>query len=304
MTRCFNLSLVSFARMDSVEISNLEQAILDSLNLIDYHFPKNVRNVVIKPNMCYYWDYSTGQTTDPEFIAAIINILRKEISQNVNISIIESDASAMKCKYAFKYLGYEYLAKKYNINLVNLSEEISEKVNVKVGNENLHFMIPNVIKDAELKINIPKIKYLPLTKISCALKNIFGCNPESNKFKYHSNLDKTIVALNKIMKFDINIIDGIVVSGSRPKKLGLIMASEDPVAIDAAAARIAGINPKSIRFLQMASMEGLGNVKFITKGINPKYFEDNYPRLKMKQKLLNTGYNFLIWSGLLDTEMI
>ena len=89
---------------------------------------------------------------------------------------MESDASAMKCGYAFKFLGYEKLAEKYGVRLVNLSEDRSEKVEAIVQNGPFEFMLPETIKNADLRVNVLKIKYLSHTKISCALKNIFGCN--------------------------------------------------------------------------------------------------------------------------------
>ena len=90
------MSLVSFVKIVQSGHDQLKRAILESLSLIDYTFPRNVENVVIKPNMCYYWDYSTGQTTDPKFVAALIDILRSQIRSDLDISIVESDASAMK----------------------------------------------------------------------------------------------------------------------------------------------------------------------------------------------------------------
>ena len=43
------------------------------------------------------------------------------------------------------------------------------------------------VQEADLKINVCKIKYsLESIKITCALKNVFGCNPYPKKFKYHS----------------------------------------------------------------------------------------------------------------------
>jgi len=109
------VSSVSFVQ---TERSNIKKAIEDSLNLIDYKFQKNIKKVIIKPNMCYYWDYSTGQTTDPKFVAATIEILREKISAELDISIVESDASAMQCKYAFKFLGYEKIAEQYNLAII------------------------------------------------------------------------------------------------------------------------------------------------------------------------------------------
>lgn len=297
-----NLSLVSFVKVPDSD--QLKQSILDSLELINYQFPKNIKNVVIKPNMCYYWDHTTGQTTDPKFVANLIQIIRDEISPNVNISLVESDASAMRCKYAFKILGYEKLAKDYNVNLVNLSEDKSEKVEVTAGGQHFEFMMPETIKNADLRINAPKIKYLAHTKISCALKNIFGCNPIPKKFKYHPKIDETIIALNKIMNFRLCILDGQIVLGNKPKKLSMIMASQDIVAFDSAAAKLLGVNPKSIRHIMLAKEEGLGNLSFVPKGEGIKFFENQYPRKGLRDKILFSAYQFATRTGLLDTSLL
>ena len=76
---------------------------------------------------------------------------------------------------------------------------------------------------------------------------MFGCNPYPKKFKYHTDLGNVIVALNKAMKFNLFLIENNVASGVNPRKLGLTMASLDPVALDAAelaAAQIAWLNPR------------------------------------------------------------
>lgn len=292
------MSLVSFVKVRREGSSPVKQAILDSLDLIQYHFAEGIRNVVIKPNMCYYWDYTTGQTTDPKFVAALIDVIRDQISPDVSISIVESDASAMKCKYAFKILGYEKMAENYNVKLVNLSEEKGERVEVSAGGQRFWFTLPQTIRNADLRINVPKIKYLGLTKISCALKNSYGCNPYPKKFKYHRKLDETIVALDKIMKFHLCIVDGIIVSGIQPRRLGLVMASQDPVAIDVAAARIAGVNAGSIRHIVLASKEGIGNTSFIPKGIAPEYFEKRYPRKRVANKVMELAYKLIQTIGL------
>ena len=284
------MSLVSFVK---IKRSNMKKAIEDSLDLLDYQFYKSIQKIVIKPNMCYYWDYSTGQTTDPKFVAATIEILRERFSPDLNISIVESDASAMKCKYIFKFLGYEKIAKQYGVKLVNLSDEETESVKVNVRDQNFNLMLPKIIKNADLRINIPKIKYLGLTKISCALKNVFGCNPYPQKFKYHRKIDEAIVALNKVMKFDLCIVDGNIVSGVQPRRLGLVMASQDPVAIDVAAAEIAGVNSRSVKYITLASREGLGNVSFTSQGIVPDYFKARYPRKGVKPKIMTRAYNLV-----------
>ena len=283
-------------------VESIKEAVREALKLIGYSFPK-ARKIVIKPNMCYYWDYSTGQTTDPNFVAALIETFREEISPDVDISIVESDASAMKCKYAFKYLGYEKLAKKYRVNLVNLSEAESENAKVKVKDEVFEFSIPKIIKNADLRVNVPKMKYMTFTKISCALKNIYGCNPYPKKFKYHPKLSEVIVALNKVMPFDLHILDGLVVCGSKTLKLGLVMASRDPVAMDAAAATIMSVNPRSVDHIMLAEREGLGKSSFKVEGIDLNRFRNVFPRKGLSDKVVALGYKAVCALGL-DKRLI
>jgi len=287
------MSLVSFVKVKSNAADSMRQAIFDSLEAINYSFRKEVKNVVIKPNLCYYWDYSTGQTTDPKFIAALIDTIREKTSAS-NISIVESDASAMKCKHVFRMFGYDKLAEDHAVKLVNLSEDKCEAAHVTVQGHAFNLMMPRTIRDADLKINVPKIKYtMEKIKITCALKNIFGCNPYPKKFHYHPRLGEVIVAVNKAMRFNLCIIDGNIVSGIQPRRLGLVMASTDPVAIDAAAAKIAGVNPRSMKYLKLAQKEGLGTTRYTSTGISPAYFNQRYPRKNATKKVMAKAYSLV-----------
>jgi len=293
-----NMSLVSFTKIRNNAVPSMKLAILDALDQINYSFEKGIKKVVIKPNLCYYWDYSTGQTTDPRFVQALVDVLREKIIPNPSISIVESDASAMKCKHAFKMLGYEKLAQDSNVKLVNLSEDQGDSAEVAVGKRTYRLRVPRTIRDADLRINVPKIKYGSLQiKITCALKNVFGCNPYPKKSRFHSELDEVIIATNKAMKFDLCIIDGNIISGIQPRRLGLTMASEDPVAIDVAAARIIGLNSKP-RYLKLASREALGNMSFIQRGEPLDYFKARYSKQDAKVKLVGMAYNFVVRMGL------
>lgn len=296
------LSLVGLVECKNRDVNLIKEAVKETLKLIDYRLPK-AKRIVIKPNMCYYWDYSTGQTTDPNFVAALIEMFREEISSNVEIAIVESDASAMKCKYAFKYLGYEKLAQKLDVDLVNLSEVEAETAKVKVKGEVFEFSVPKIIKDADLRVNVPKMKYMGFTKISCALKNIYGCNPYPKKFKYHSRLDEVIVALNKVMPFKLHILDGLIVCGSKTLKLGLVMASQDPVAIDAATATIMGVNPRSVAHVMLAEKEMLGKPSFVVKGADLNHFKSRFPKRGLSEKAVAFGYRVACALGL-DKRLI
>jgi len=288
------MSLVSLAKIRKSTVTSMKHAILETLDLLDYKFDRKTRNVVIKPNLCYYWDYSTGQTTDPTFVEALVDLLHEKIVPNPNICIVEADASAMKCRHAFKMLGYERLARQYNVKLVNLTEDQSDVASVTIEGRVFRVRVPRTIRDADLRINVPKIKYTPRkTRLTCALKNIFGCNPYPKKFRLHPELEEVIVAVNKAIRFDLCIVDGNIVSGIGPRKLGLVMASKDPVAIDAAAARIVGLS-SDLRYLKLASSEGLGNISFVPKGAPLNYFKDRYPKQDAKTKLVDMAYKAVV----------
>lgn len=290
------MSLVGFVK---IKKNAFADAVATSLDLINYRFPGDVESVVIKPNMCYYLHYSTGQTTDPAFIGALVDVLRQMIESDVKISIVESDASAMKCRHVFKFLGYDTLAKKYNVDLINLSEEKFEDVKVKAGNYSFRLTIPRIIQNADLRINVPKLKYsIKELGITCAMKNLYGCTSYPKKYKLHVRLGEAIVAINKTIPFDLCLLDGNIVRGARTSRLGLVMASQDPVAFDAASARIAGLNPNNIEYLKLAKKEGLGTSAFAERGMPLDYFRGCYPRENISSKLKNEALRLLIRTGL------
>ena len=279
------MSFVSLVKIQSNVEYPMKQAIAKSLGLIDYSFDRNVKKVVIKPNLCYYWDCTTGQTTTPQFVSELIDLIRQQTSPDVDIAIVESDASAMRCKYAFRMLGYEKLVQEKNVRLVNLTVDESSSVDVACSGKTYNFQVPKTIQEADLKINIAHIKYtVDPIKITCALKNIFGCNPNPKKFKYHKDLGNVIVALNKAMKFDLCLIDNNIASGIQPRKLGLVMASQDPVAIDVVSAKIAWLNPGKIPYFETAEKEGVGKRAFVTKGESLESFRALYPKPTFKMK--------------------
>ena len=281
------MSLVSFVCAKESKPASFKNAIKKSLDFIQFNFKVDSKKVVIKPNLCYYYDYSTGETTDPKFVSALIDVLREHLTSDPDIFVVESDASAMKCKHAFRMLGYEKMAKEKEVTLVNLSEEKNKNVEVRISDQIFRFRVPQIVYESDLLVNVPKIKYQLGVKITCALKNIYGCNAYPKKYVYHKALSEAIVGINKLIKSNLVVVDGIVVTGITTKRLGLVMASEDPVAIDAAVSKILGFNPKVVKHITLASKEGIGNIHFIERGESLAYFRRCFPRRRMRHKIRN-----------------
>lgn len=264
----------------------IDKTVARAIDLLDFNFNDKIGNVVIKPNLCYYWDYSTGETTDPRIVSALIDYVRSRLSEDVNILIAEADASAMKTKYSFKILGYDKLSRTKNVKLVNLSD--GDIVNVKVNVSEKEFELPinKILLESNLIINVPKLRTHNVVGITCALKNMFGAIAKPRKYDYHKILSHVIVAANKIVRSDITIVDGIIARGSCPKKLGAIIAGNNPLATDFVAAEITGFNPRKIRYLNMAEKEGIGNVNGI------ELFEDSVKMAEIKNRF--PSYNYFL----------
>ncbi|MGD6807585.1 MAG: DUF362 domain-containing protein, partial [Candidatus Bathyarchaeia archaeon] len=118
------------------------------------------------------------------------------------------------------------------------------------------------------------------------------------KFRYHKDIANVIVALNKAMPFDLCLIDCNIAAGVQPRRMGLVMASTDPVAIDTAAAKIAGLNPNDISYIRKAEQEGVGSRRYAVKGEPLEVFRVLYPKYTLKMKAKRRVKKTLITVGL------
>ncbi len=258
------MAKVAFTSVKSEPFTNIaiNDAVGRAIDKLDYNFA-NVKSVVIKPNLCYYWNASTGETTDGRVVSAIINYLKNKIGENVSITVAEADASAMKTKFAFDILGYSELCKKNNVKLLNLSEGNISDMIARVNGENITLPFHQDLLNADLVINVPKLKTHNFIGITCAMKNMFGAISKPRKFSYHKNINNVIVAANKIAKSHIVVVDGLIVRGSHPKRLGAILAGDNPLSTDFVAAKVMSFNPRRVPYLSLAAREKLGETRKI-----------------------------------------
>jgi uncharacterized protein (DUF362 family) len=271
------VSNVSLVRLENNGVS-MKEGISKALKLIDFTLPSSVTTVAIKVNLCYYWNASTGYTTDPVLVSALIDHVRETCGHDVEIKIAEADASAMQTKYAFPLLGYTKLAAQKRVELCNLSEDVIEERDVQVNGRKIALKVPQTLLKSDLFINMPKLKVMRATHITCAMKNLFGAIAYPRKVTYHPFLAETIVGINKVLKPHLNLVDGIVALGNYPVKLNLIMAGQSTFAVDYVAAKVMGYKPSKMKFLNMAIDEQQGNPKDIhVVGEEIETFRKDFP---------------------------
>lgn len=267
---------------------NIKDAVFEAIEKTNFK-PKKVNSVIIKPNLCYYWDASTGETTDRRVVSAIIDYVREFCNPNASIRIAEADATAMKTRHAFRMLRYTDLAAEKEVELFNLCDDDFKEIDIEIKGGSLKVPIPKSMINSDLVINVPKLKVPRRIPLTCAMKNLFGCIHDPIKAKYHPNLHEVIVGVNSIIKPDLTVVDGIVALGKYPIKLGLVIAGTDSLAVDYTAAKIIGYdNPRRIRYIWLAEKRGVGNLNVESIGEDVNSIRKQFPKL-------NTFLFSLLW---------
>jgi len=277
------MPVISVIHTEDLSEEGIRNATFRAIEESGFKLPEKFDTAILKVNLRYYWDSSTGETTDPRVVTAIIDYVRDHCDREADIIIAEADASAMRTKYAFRMLGYEKIAQKKSVKLLNLCE--CEKVEKQVVVNRRKFTLPvaKPMLNADLLINVPKLRTHRLTNVSCCLKDMFGSIAIPRKIVYHSYLSEAIVGINKLIKPHLAVVDGVIALGKNPIKMGLVLAGEDQLAVDFVAAKIMGYNPRRIKHLMLAEKEGVGictNLKIIgvqdLTRLSKQFPEENY----------------------------
>ncbi len=160
--------------------------------------------------------------------------------------------------------GYIELADKYQIRLIDFNEEKATLLKNKDCFQLKQLYVPEIVPDAYI-ISLPVLKDHSFTVTTVAMKNMFGIAPAPyyrgswNKSKLHSpSTHKSVVDICLYKKPGLCVVDasvalsGMHLSGTH-RELGLILASFDPVAIDAVGSELLGHDPKTIKYLTLAN---------------------------------------------------
>jgi len=251
--------------------------------------------VLIKPNLCNFRPPSSGAITHPKFLDALLCFLRKNFD-NLEITVIESDATASRPDLTLKGFGFDEILEKWDAKWYNMSKNptIIKRIN------GLYFKeieISEIFDNYDFFISIPKLKTHSQTKITACLKNQFGCLPYKNKVIYHKNLDDVIADVNLVMKPDLCIVDGILsMSGGVaiygiPIQSNLVITGKDPVSVDSVCAKLFGYSPRGIGHIQKSKKLGVGTDKYTLVGdiVNLRKIKINNENPVWKRYLLNLG---------------
>ena len=280
------------------DIEGTVQKSIDSLGGLN--FKKNA-SVVIKPNICYHKNVENMVITDPRVLEAIINIVKRKTK---NVTVVESDSRSGTADERVTKSGVMDLIEKCNVEFLNLSEDDFEEREV----GGLTLQIPETVLEADFFINTPKVKTCNIehTFITIAMKNMFGTLANKNKPKVHSQLMEILVFLNRTIRQNLIIVDGIVgmqglgpMQGT-PVNLGLIISGLNPVTVDAVCCHVIEINPYAVEPLWKAYKAGVGEISIdkievLGESIENVKTKFNYPTFSTKNALDALRTSFKIY---------
>ncbi|MGA3175302.1 MAG: DUF362 domain-containing protein [Syntrophorhabdales bacterium] len=260
------------AGQTQVEIEASLRRLTDNLGGIG-RFVKRGSRVVIKPNIVADHGmkdgvYTGGVVTDIRLVSALIDLLLPVAGEVVvaeGSSINRSETGRM-----FAHYGYDRLAEadRRRVRLVDLNTDALVEKNVPSGKRMSSRKVPVTIDEADLVISVPVLKIHFAAGVSLAVKNLQGVMPPLEKYMSHFfGLWQNLVNIHHLVKPGLTIIDGITgqedfgpVSG-RPKAMNVLIGGTNPVAVDAVAMRVMGLDPPSSPPVLLAYLQGLGPIE-------------------------------------------
>ena len=234
-------------------------------------FPASAARIAIKVNLCDYRKWETGATTDPRVLAALLEVLRGRYP-SAEIFLCENDSTDTLAENLWGYLGLDTVAGRYEAVCASLGGRDWVTVPI-TGLRATRVDVPALLRECDLIINHPKLKTHGKTRMTCALKNMFGCYRQKDKRPLHAHLDDAIVDINLAIRPHFVIVDAdLCVEGNRgptqglPKRVGLFIGGKDPVAVDAFCSRLMGFSPYWIGHVRKAARAGVGTMRYALSG--------------------------------------
>ena len=216
------------------------------------------KRIAIKPNLVSASDPSNGATTHREILAGIMEYLRGHGFQNIVLT--EGSWVGEKTADAFRACGYQEICERYDVPF----HDTQKDKGVSTDCSGMKLNICSSVGDIDFLINVPVLKGHCQTKITCALKNMKGLIPNSEKRRFHSlGLHKPIAHLNTAIRQDFIVVDNICgdldfEDGGNPVVMNRILAGRDPVLIDAYVCHMMHYKVSDVPYVELAGKLGVG----------------------------------------------
>jgi uncharacterized protein (DUF362 family)/NAD-dependent dihydropyrimidine dehydrogenase PreA subunit len=246
------------------DYSNAVKALAFGLELLGgvEQFCKPGDTLLLKPNLLLGDNPEHGSTTHPFVFEAAAHLFKSG-----GATLFYGDSPGFGSPQgAAKSSGLETIASRLGITLADFSEIIDAPK--PDGILMKQFQIAKGLGDVDGVINLPKFKTHGLTRLTGAVKNLFGCLPGAQKAAFHARLPdevrfaQMLVDLAGLISPRLHIMDGVIgMEGNGPRngtlrKVGVILLSTNPHALDYCVARLMNLDPGLVPTLKVAQEYG------------------------------------------------
>ena len=254
-----NVSLRSCNSYVYEEVNLQVDKLINDLGGLEKYIKRN-STVFIKLNLVIKKRPDEVATTHP----MVLKVIAKKLLE-LGCKVIVGDSpggtyTKSSLKGIYKTCGIEEVCNELNIELnYDTSELKVENPNGKI----LKYMtVIKPIVEVNHVVNICKLKTHAMATFTGGVKNLFGVIPGVKKAEYHFKMPEVIdftEALVDICSFvspDITIMDGIIgmegegPTAGAPRKIGVLLASPSPYAIDVVACNLINLDPNKVPTIQ------------------------------------------------------
>lgn len=256
--------IVSLIRADSYELESLHHSIAALLEPMGgmKAIVKNGDRVLLKPNLLTGARPGKECTTRPELVYVVAQMVMEAGGK----PFLGDSPAFGTAKGVAAANGYTPWIEKLNLPIIDFHGQRYQTV----GEEFNHLSLSTEAMEADVVINLPKIKSHMQLTLTMGVKNLFGCVPGKMKAWWHMEAGKDsarfgqmLVETARAINPTLTIADGIIAhegngpSGGEPRQLGILGAAGNVFALDRAIAHILNVDSSTIPTIVASQRLGL-----------------------------------------------
>ncbi|MDY6930479.1 MAG: DUF362 domain-containing protein [Halobacteriota archaeon] len=244
--------------------------------------PVKGKSILLKPNAGRVAAPESGVTTNPQVIAAAIDVF---IEAGATVAVGESPITGFKTMDAFEATGIASVARDRNCQLIDMDVRDPIHWAIKDGIAIKSIEVCSEVLEYDVIVSIPVMKTHIHTVVTLSVKNMKGCLWRRTKVDLHMlpkieghderPLNMAIADLSTVLLPHLSIIDGnfgmegMGPSAGKVKKLNLVVAGFDPFATDAVSCSLMGFDVNDVPHLRMGANRGGGVIDLSKIQVTP-----------------------------------
>jgi len=175
--------------------------------------------VFIKPNIFSPDSADTGATTDLTLLGIVIDYFTALGKQ---VLVGEAGANQFATTTMFAELGIQEFCRAHAAEFLDLNRTPAKPIELVIKGKRRQFLAPEPLLAPNFLVDLPKFKTHLSTRVSWAIKNLYGLLPDKEKWRGHQlGIHETLLALSQRFPVDLVLTDAIVAMKGMGPTLGI-----------------------------------------------------------------------------------